>query len=438
MLRTRWFLATLLICSIACSVTTTPGEKDFTHYDIRLQLDPEAQTLRVQLELELHAVTAGADSIRLYLHKQFMVNVVEGPSVAGYVFDTELPIPQPFMPEAGELRIALSHPLEPGETVPLLLEYEGQITRWPPWLANVVMAEWVEIGNYLPWFPVNDRFGPFTFRLEVECDSVYQVRSYGDYTQQGKDWSFDWQHPAMDIVVVAAKNLRSRVSGGTGLKVRTEYVTIADTTAQALADDLLAVLDLLTTWFGDDRLDAFAVIQSPRERGGGYARRGAIVLGGLTDTAYYENREGYLRYLSHEASHLWWSMAPSDSWHDWLNEGFAEYTALLVVKEQFGDEAFARRLHRKRETCADSGPIWGFNRTDRSTDEKAAEIEELLYAKAPVLLHKLRLRVGQEDFLRLARAMVDQNVASTQMFLQILESQFGETEARWFEALLRS
>jgi len=41
-----------------------------------------------------------------------------------------------------------------------------------------------------------------------------------------------------------------------------------------------------------------------------------------------------------EFSHLWWSNAPTDTWEDWLNEGFAEYGAPRAVRQRIGKAAF--------------------------------------------------------------------------------------------------
>ncbi len=50
-----------------------------------------------------------------------------------------------------------------------------------------------------------------------------------------------------------------------------------------------------------------------------------ISLAGLADDTYMERHEVYIRYLAHEAGHVWWHMSQKDNWEDWMNEGFAEY-----------------------------------------------------------------------------------------------------------------
>ncbi|MDT8401169.1 MAG: hypothetical protein RQ743_05700 [Bacteroidales bacterium] len=61
---------------------------------------------------------------------------------------------------------------------------------------------------------------------------------------------------------------------------------------------------------------------------------------GFTKADYYDSRIGYARYPAHEISRLWWLRADANTWEDWLNEGFAEYTALVVLRELYGKEYF--------------------------------------------------------------------------------------------------
>jgi hypothetical protein len=57
--------------------------------------------------------------------------------------------------------------------------------------------------------------------------------------------------------------------------------------------------------------------------------------------------------LTHEVAHFWWSGAPSVTWENWLNEAFAEYSALMYVRKFEGVEAFDTR--REPRTSLPSG-----------------------------------------------------------------------------------
>ncbi len=96
-----------------------------------------------------------------------------------------------------------------------------------------------------------------------------------------------------------------------------------------------------------------------------------------------EHRADLLRYLAHEAAHFWWTLAPADTWEDWLNESFAEYSALLLIRDRFGEEEFRTRMDRKRESAEGTPPIWGFDRGDTSTEEKSMQVQAVLYNAGP-------------------------------------------------------
>ncbi|MFC1629163.1 M1 family aminopeptidase, partial [Gemmatimonadota bacterium] len=320
----------------------------------------------------------------------------------------------------------------------ITFQYEGRITEWPAWSANILSNDWVEIGMYLPWFPLNPAYGDFTSDLEVTCDPAWQVRSFGSFEQEGDRWTFSQAQPVNDIVVMAARNLKTIHVPGKNPRMQVHYVTISEATASQLGDDLSSVVTLFDGWFGDIDRDYVTLVASPREQGGGYTRPGLIVLGGLDDEGFASGREVFLRYVGHEAAHLWWHNASPGTWQDWLNEGFAEFSALLVIEELFGPEAFQARLDEMAAAAVGTPPLWEFDRRDTSTPEKAAAIEGILYSKAPVLLQELRQRMGQKPFFRLCCQMVESGTSTTEAFLAIVAEISGTETAEWFETELRT
>jgi hypothetical protein len=238
-------------------------------------------------------------------------------------------------------------------------------------------------------------------------------------------------------VLVAARDLKTMNLSRRRSSINVHYVSIHDSTAQRLAEDVLDVMDTYVRWFGGEQPPSVSLIASLRERGGGYARPGAIVLSGLADDEFVDDRTDYVRFLSHEAAHLWWTGAATDSWEDWLNESFAEYSALLAVRERFGTGEFERRLELKRQRMANTPQLWEFARNDTSTEGKALLVQTILYDKGPIFLHALAQRMGEESFLQLCRVMVENGVTSTSDFLELLEVRADMWTMIWFEGLLR-
>ena len=412
--------------------------KNTNHYTINLKIAPQEQFLDARVALALHAPANGISHAEFFLHNQLVVAKVMGQKLAGYRFDQDSPSSIPYLPECGVITLEFSEPLEKGERIELEFEYRGKITKWPEWSANIISDEWTELGLYFPWFPYHPDDGDLTFSLDVECDPVYRMCSYGECVRHGDTWHTEWDQPTNDIVIALGKKLDKQSIQEENRVVRVNSVTLSQSTANMMLKDVSSILTCYAKWFSDQVPSQVSIIQSPREKGGGYTRRGLIVLGGLHDQQFVERREAYSRYLGHEIAHLWWWKAETTSWEDWLNESLAEYSALMIVREFFGQDSFDKRLADKQKTIEDTVPIWGFNRTDYSTKEKMKETEIILYNKGPVLLYELETRIGQKRFRAVCRQLISQNIASTHSFLQVLRGWEGDQVGDWMEKSLKT
>jgi hypothetical protein len=402
------------------------------HYRADVELKPDLQYLGCVARLRFPQPENGGSEAVFFLHRQFKITEVSGEGVSGYAFDVESESPLGFMPDARPLCVRFASSPAPGRAVDIRLVYEGRITDWPEWSANVVTPDWIEVGSYLPWFPYNPEYGAFTFDVSVRVPPEFSVCSYVRPEREGLSWRFRQESPVHDIVLAASPELELRVFQEDGFAISLHTLTLSEETQAQMGKDLSAALRLYSEWFGGGDFWSVALVESARERGGGYARRGLIVLGGLDDQAYTVRHEAYLRYLGHEIAHFWWAGAPVETWEDWLNEGFAEYSALLLVRELCGQESFERRLQDKKATMRGTPPIRGFDRADRSSPERAAEAEQVLYSKAPVLLSELEQRVGRERFLKICRVFLRQEDRSTCSLLRVLADIDGEGTALWF------
>ena len=133
---------------------------------------------------------------------------------------------------------------------------------------------------------------------------------------------------------------------------------------------------------------------------------------------------------------LWWRIAATNSWEDWLNESFTEYSALLLLREALGEDEFQTRLSQERASIVGTAPIWGFDRSNTLTEARRSEVEAILYNKGPLLLQELTERVGQSAFLAWCRALVSRNITTTEAALALLRDQEGPEVGQWFEELL--
>jgi hypothetical protein len=66
----------------------------------------------------------------------------------------------------------------------------------------------------------------------------------------------------------------------------------------------------------------------------------------------------------------------ANTWQDWLNESFAEYSAVLLMRDWHGRAVSGGILARYEREAQEAKPIWGFDRNDRSA-------QATLYRKGP-------------------------------------------------------
>jgi hypothetical protein len=234
-----------------------------------------------------------------------------------------------------------------------------------------------------------------------------------------------------DIVLVAARDLKTKRVERGGYVVRTSYTSLSDSIAARLGQDAISILRTYSGWFGATESDVLSLVETKRELGGGYARPGLIVLSRLADRTSPEQRADLMRYVAHETAHFWWSLAPTVTWEDWLNESFAEYSALLLLRELYGDAEYSERVEQKRQASEGSPPIWGFDRSDNTV------AQSVLYDAGPVVLHDLSSRISGAGFLGWCEELFSRNVIATGQAIELLRELEGDDTAEWLEDRLR-
>ena len=421
----------LMLLAASCAPAPVPPAPDHLHYRITASVEPADHFVQAYVDLSFRSPVADFRAADFLLHRSLEVRTVTGPGVAGFRVDTSEVSAPPWIPDAARLEVSFSAPLDSGAVVPIHIEYAGVIDSWPSWSANVVTEEWIELGLYFPWFPSGgEAYGPFSFEIDARFPAGYRVGGWGRPRRSGTRWHLGQDHPVTDIVVLASKDLHTRRFSSEGRTVWVHYVTLTDSTAADLAAEVLSTLQTLEGWYGPGGGQEVTLAESRREAGGGYAREGLLVLGDLARRSSPEELPNLLRYLAHETAHFWWTRAPAGSWEDWLNESFAEYSALLVLRQRLGEAEFEERMARKEKAAEGAPPIWGF---DRTADDAAV----VLYDAGPVLLNRLSERIARPRFLEWCRALAKRKVRSTAEALAVLREREGEEVATWLESRLK-
>jgi len=110
---------------------------------------------------------------------------------------------------------------------------------------------------------------------------------------------------------------------------------------------------------------------------------------------------------AHEAAHQWWgNLVTCEAWtHFWLNEGMATFMAAAFLEERFGRPAYDRAVERFGAEYARVRDAGG----DRSLvfpdwNRPSANDRALVYQKGALVLHELRVLLGEQAFWNGIRA----------------------------------
>jgi hypothetical protein len=289
--------------------------------------------------------------------------------------------------------------------------YSGEVEP-DSWGVIQLHENWVElVAAYSGWIPFDPSAAPYQARWRARLPEGWVATGTGAPRLVDGWWSATVE-ATDDLVLIAAPGLQ-RIAVGESLTI--SHVDLPRGVPELIAADARRVRDTLSTWFGPAPGGGHVeIVFAPRDEGGGYARPGLVVM--LYEGAYAEGSTagpGFIRYLAHEISHLWWRGARTTDWEDWLNESFAEMSALMILRDRFGEQEFEDRLAQYRTASADAPAVRGLDR-----DEDVAYT--VLYRKGPVLLAELEQSIGREAFLRFLRARVADQANTTEECLATL------------------
>ncbi len=192
-----------------------------------------------------------------------------------------------------------------------------------------------------------------------------------------------------------------------------------------LATEIASSLEWMSTQFGPPPLKTLTASPIPGNFGQGFPGLLYIsTISFLSDKERPANLQSQRQNTffseilhSHETAHQWWgNLVTAATYHDeWLMEAIANYSALLMLERKKGPKALATTLDEytaeirlpagdgKPGTVEGTGPItWGMRmRTDAYLDPWRV----IVYNKGSWILHMLRRRMGDTNFLAMLGAI---------------------------------
>ncbi len=390
-----------LIVALAVSRPATQSRAPTGRIDGDVLLSIESRTLTARLTYTYIAADTVERGIRLYLGDEFELTSLTCEVCKSYTFDRQAkPLPT--------IVIELTRPLHPSERAVLQVAYSGSLAA-----AYDSAHAYLELGLDNFWFPVHPRIPTyrFVYRVFVRVDHRdQQLASNGRVTPKREGWLIESVAPDIDIDLVLSPNLRSVADHEGGYDVRVVSTNVDADEAPTLLSNIRQSLVYVNGLLGADNpiRQVTAVVRPFSRQGqGGYARNGYFVM------TKARNTEGDLSYIAHELAHHWWNRA--DQPNAWLNESFAEYTAMMALRNIRGQQAFTTVLDKKKTSSQALPPVYGFDRTINPRQSPA-----VLYSKGPVLLSELETQLGSAAFAAFLRQAAAARVAQTDSLLDLL------------------
>ncbi len=149
-----------------------------------------------------------------------------------------------------------------------------------------------------------------------------------------------------------------------------------------------------------------------------YFRQGDRFLNGIPRT---------LKTPYHELAHLWWTNAASNTYDNWINESFAEYSAYLAIRELHGEDLYQKYVESAKSKGKNFGPIVEYKpfRT------------YIFYTKGAYIVYELHQKLGEEDYIKFTQKLIDQKVDKISTCIEILKHNYSEEIADWLYNRLR-
>ena len=281
------------------------------------------------------------------------------------------------------------------------------------------------------WFPCNDRpSNKATYRTTITTDHGYHVVANGRLASTRRhSSSMTWVHEqdepmASYLATVHIGPYEVREIAGPVPTYAVLPKRLRDAYDDAFADQP-AMIETFSRMFGPYPFEAYTVVVTDDDLEIPLESQGLSTFG----ANFLRSDWDAVRLVAHELSHQWFGNSLTlGSWHDiWLHEGFACYAEWLWSEESGGLSAHQQaREHHARLAgldqellLADPGPALMF--------------DDRVYKRGALLLHSLRMTVGDDQFFALLQEWTRTHAhgsVSTDAFVELAERHTGNDDLR--------
>lgn len=409
---TTLIIAVFLKASFAFSQTMLP------HYRLSVQLNPESGMIAGKAEIE-----NPGDSV-FFLSK--------GLKILSVTFDGKT---LNVRRKAGSDTCSVAYSMK-GLPQNLIVTYSGQIKPedFPKAVSNInlMTSEVIELTDVIDWYP-KIKGHSFTWSLQAEAPSVFGLVTNGTITKEIRSKGRRIIHAhsvssGYDISVLGSPELKKSAAQTDGYSVEIFYSKLPETYVDSMKADILKTLQYYRDLYGPSGANRLVrIIYSPRPAGG-YARGSIIVVSEKFALEQRSNKYGYARDFrlnAHEIAHFW-SKANASTSDDWINEGLAEFSALLASEKLIGKPFSDLLMSEYRGIVENTNTKTAIAETAYDSWER----EMNRYYKPTLIFNEIRSKYGDESLRQLIRALdsrfSEAGGATTGLVLEVLGKSLGK------------
>lgn len=413
------------------------GGYDAQHYTLEMDVDPATDEITATSTMDAIA-TQDLSSFNLdfigFDISEIMVNEAEAD----------------FDRDGQELTITPAELLASGDEFTVSISYSGT----PETITSItlpVLTGWVDVGDSsfvlsepdgaANFYPVNDHpldKATYTFRITVP--KPYEAAVNGDTIELIDNG--DTTTTVAEIRYPMASYLTTINIGDfdlvtdkavDGVEIRNYFAASLGDEYREPFDQQPEMLKYFTSLIGDYPFDAYGSVVVDAETGSALETQTLSIFGidmvDPNDLVYTEAT------IAHELVHQWFGNSISvKDWSDiWMNEGFATYAEGLWLEHTDGSDALDEWVRFNYDDFANNEyGIPGSPAADNLFDWS-------VYGRAGLMLHALRLRMGDEAFFDLLHQYYetyrDSNV-SREDFISLASEVSGEDLNHFFDSWL--
>ena len=403
------------------------------HYALDFRIDMQTGGIIASAMIDAHATQAlSAFNFDLFGLEVSAVRVGESKAL--------------FERSGGELTITPAEPISKGALFRTRIDYSGtpevvpdasvagmgmQGTGWLRRETGVfVMSECVGAPG---WFPCNDHpLDKATYSIQVTVAKPYVVAANGILAEEvdnGETRTYLWRANDPMATYLATINISEFEfevdEGGHDVLLRFYYPKGTTEKAREPFSKTSAMIEHFAHLFGDYPFECFGAVLTAERLGGALESQTLPVYSRGTGEAT----------IAHELAHQWFgNCVGCASWSDlWLSEGFAVYSEWLWREHTNGRAALDKVVRRNYDLAVKWN--WGAP-VDPGVDKI---FSRRTYGRGPLVLHALRLEVGDELFFKILRTWVDRNfnsTATTADFVRLAEATAGQSLSALFDTWL--